>query len=54
MPENVAHQDSVVDTVTETGGKPVGALVPESVPPIEYPNSDGKPIAESREELKTT
>ena len=53
MPDKVAHQGIVAVVATETGAKPVGAPVLASRPPIEYPSSDGKPMAESHEQRMT-
>ena len=53
MPDKVAHQRLAAVAVTETGAKPAGAPAPARRPPIEYPSSDGKPMAESLEQRRT-
>ena len=53
MPDKVAHQRLAAVTETETDAKPAGAVVPARRPPIEYPSSDGKRMAESTEQAST-
>ena len=50
MPAKVVHQGVPAAAVAETAPVPAGRLAPASRPPVEYPSSDGKRMADSVEQ----